>query len=752
MYRFQIIAHTQPGESIGIVGSAPELGSWNILNYVPLRTSSTRYPVWYTDISFDFHASLTPGTRHQIDYKYVRINAAGIAEWEAFGFNRWIPIDPKDRGLSIVVDDGTFGYLQPYPFGYIEQPTESPTLHKTLHKESSQDGLKIAIIGSSVAQGHRAWLMDGWASLLAKSLQQEYGHQCVNVSELGANVERTIARFPQVVAPEQPDIVIIALSLGNEGLAHCAPSERRVVQRRFESGLQQLIRMTRELGARPILGGVYPHGEYHTEHYWLLKDTHHRMLTWDVPVLDWLAAVDDGQGRWQMGTSFDPAHPNTIGHHRMYAAIDQQLFQVTKAELAAEHQRFQDLQEVSVFFDENGFQVLAYPKEKRLRILNPSPYTYTITPDWQGLQAALQAKAKLHPGIHIATPPQKGLPVCFAVADNGTVESTLTIPPETDINYTSTFDVFSPSNSHLLFYDGQLGILKEDEKTLRVINESPHEFNIHPMWQEVRKLLKAMPSGVYTDPLAPDVPFRTMMIGGDGLESRVKVPAKTAVVFQYACQLSDVSRVAIVPLGARCAARMLLYKLEYDGPAYPFDLTRTTNLGDIADMIANGFEDMWNPNFLHYNAEEKRIYHSKWTGLSFAHEVEDSDNPIYDMTPVHDRMRRRYQARAARFWYTIQNADQLLFIRNGFADRGSVIDLMDKLSTKCHSKPFRLLLLCPQPTTEYAGLPNVIHYNLDFNPDHMYNDLGHWLYCAGIMKDILDALDISSKNLFWCPP
>ncbi len=197
---------------------------------------------------------------------------------------------------------------------------------------------------------------------------------------------------------------------------------------------------------------------------------------------------------------------------------------------------------------------------------------------------------------------------------------------------------------------------------------------------------------------------------------------------------------------------MLLYKLEYDGPAYPFDLTRTTNLGDIADMIATGFEDMWNPNFLHYNAEEKRIYHSKWTGLSFAHEVEDSDNPLYDMTPVHDRMRRRYQARAARFWYTIQNADKLLFIRNGFADRGGVIDLMDKLSTKCNGKPFRLLLLCPQSTAEYAGLPNVIHYDLDFNPDHMYNDLGHWLYCAGIMKDILDTLDISSKNLFWCPP
>ncbi|RMG11022.1 MAG: hypothetical protein D6728_09515 [Cyanobacteria bacterium J055] len=29
MYRFQIIARTQPGESIGLVGSTPELGQWD---------------------------------------------------------------------------------------------------------------------------------------------------------------------------------------------------------------------------------------------------------------------------------------------------------------------------------------------------------------------------------------------------------------------------------------------------------------------------------------------------------------------------------------------------------------------------------------------------------------------------------------------------------------------------------------------------------------------------------------------------
>ncbi|NJL54698.1 lipase, partial [bacterium] len=104
-----------------------------------------------------------------------------------------------------------------------------------------------------------------------------------------------------MVAPEQPDIVVIALSLGNEGLASCPPQQRRAIQRRFENGLQQLIKMTHELGARPILAGLYPNDGYSLEHYTLLQETHQRMLTWGVPVLDWLGVLDDGQGRWQSG-------------------------------------------------------------------------------------------------------------------------------------------------------------------------------------------------------------------------------------------------------------------------------------------------------------------------------------------------------------------------------------------------------------------------------------------------------------------
>ncbi len=742
MYRFQVSAFTQTGESIAVVGSTPQLGQWDVRKCLHLRTSGDRYPLWWADIEIEVDSPSEPSDRQTIEYKYVLIGSDGSVKWESWGRNRWVPIESD----NIIVDDGWFGHVQPWPYGYLKQPiTKTP-----VSKDS--EGLKIVVIGSSVALGCSAWLLKGWARRLEQALHEKYGHQLVNLSELGANVSRTIDRFPLVVAPEQPDIVIIALSLGNEGLAKCPPHERKAVQRRFERGLQQLVKMTKELGAIPILGGLYPHEDYSQEHHQLLWDTHNRMLSWGVTVLDWLAALDNGEGRWKPGISFDQAHPNTAGHRLMYAAIDLGLFEIDKNELAKEKELSQQKQEVAIYRDDWGFQIFACPDEKSLRIVNTSKFHYTISPAWEELQTVLQSQAGLMPGVYIAKNAQKGTLPFFSVQENGTIETTLDISPGSELEYSAAFNFLSATNSESLYYDGHLALLKESDRTLCIINESDHEYNIHPMWKEVRSALKGMPTGVYDDPLYPDEPFRTMMIGAKGLESRVKVPPKSSVLFEYKCKLSDISRVAIIPLGDRCAARMLLYKMQYDGPAFPFDLTRTTNLGDVADIIETGFHDMWNPAFLHYDREAGRIYHSKWTGLSFAHEVEETDDPVNNMYPVYERMRVRYTARAERFWYTLKNCDKALFIRTGVTNRGYVIDLMNKLESKCEGKPFRVLLISQQASNEFSNLPNVLHYNLEFNPDRMYEDLGYWMHCTDVMRGILEYLGVSSKNLFWCPP
>jgi len=462
-----------------------------------------------------------------------------------------------------------------------------------------------------------------------------------------------------------------------------------------------------------------------------------------------LADLDDGDGHWKSGTSFDPAHPNTIGHQSMYEAIALDIFDITKAQLQEVQADWQH--QTDIYFDRNGFRV--FTDESQLRIINPSKHDYAIALHWQELQITIQTQGKLIPGIYLSQKPADfpTIPYLY-ITEDGKIENEVHIPTRVDLTFTSTFNYFSSHQADVIFQEGDLGIISVNDHQLWMVNESEHEYSIQPMWAEVRKALAVLSTGVYVDVFNPDKPFRTIMIGKDGLESRVKVPPKSALFFSYKCPLADLSRVAILPLGDRCAVRMMLYKMEYDGPAFPFDLTRTTKISDVSDAIATGFEDMWNPDFLEYNPEEMRIYHRKWQGLSFAHEIEPEEDPINDMSPIYERMRTRYSARSKRFWYTLNHCDRVLFVRTGVCDRYGVIDLVEKLKTKCQDKSFQLLILSPQASDQFLDLAHVLHYDVDFNPDRMYDNLDHWLYCTEIMRDILTSLDISSKNLFWCPP
>ena len=755
MYRFQVKAPTQNGEMIGIVGSISQFGLWDIKKYLPLRTSGDRYPIWWVDVEID--PSTLTDSEEKIEYKYVRIDANGKFQWECEKeTNRWIPIEKEHIGSktsTIIVDDLAFGNVHPCPYGYLEnaiasEPESSP-------EKDPQNGLKVLVLGSSVAMGCSAWLLNGWANQLGLTLKEKFGHQLINRSQLGANVSSTIERFASVVVPEKPDLVIISLSLGNEGLAYCRPHDRRAVQRRYESGLQQLIKMTQDLGAIPVIGGLYPNGDYNPEHNWLLRDTHHRMLRWGVPILDWLDALYDGYGGWKSGISLDVAHPNTAGHKLMFEAINLDIFKINREQRSQEQavKSHSSTSEISIYGDKYGFQVFANPEAQTLRIINNSEYAYNITPTWKELQEALKRKADLTFGTsYIAKNDELGTVPLLSVGFNGSIENTVKIPIGVDLQYCSALKFFAPQNAEILYYDGHLGILKEGDRTIRIINESEEEYNIHPMWKEIRAALAAMPAGVYHDPANPEAPFRTMMIGEQGLESRVKAPVKSTMLLKYKCKLSEINRIAILPLGDRCAARMLLYKMEYDGPAFPFDLARSTNLGDVTDMVVNDFKDMWNPAYLHYNAIDNRIYHSKWSGLSFGHEVEDTDDPANNMQPVHERMRVRYSARAKRFLYTLEHCDEVLFVRTGVTNRDYVLDLIEKLTVKCKDKPFRVLLISKQTSDEFRDIPNLLHYDLHFSPDWMYDSQDYWMECTKTMKEILESLGISSQNLFWCPP
>lgn len=260
MYRFQVRAITQPGERIALVGSSAKLGSWDPCHCIWLQTDPTRYPLWWVELPLS-PADGAPGPllpysgclkeTPRVEYRYLRVQAGGEVIWESTAVNRWVPLEPEPLPAVLIVEDGEFGRIPAYPYGYFADPIPE------VEPENPQ-GLKVVILGSSVALGCSAWLLRGWAWLLQKALQERYGHQVRNLSELGANVSRTLLRFEQAVIPEHPDVVIVALSLGNEGLASALPQHRRALQRRFENGLRRLIQRIQDIGALPILGGFIP--------------------------------------------------------------------------------------------------------------------------------------------------------------------------------------------------------------------------------------------------------------------------------------------------------------------------------------------------------------------------------------------------------------------------------------------------------------------------------------------------------------
>lgn len=306
MYRFQVVCETAWGEELFLVGASEELGAWDVNRAIPLKPNP--YPCWKSS------ALKLSGGSH-MEYKYFKRTSHGLS-WEQ-GANRWVPVE--DDAVVTVCDSG-FGIQQPQPFA-LNDSDDRP-----ISKAASPGKMRVVIIGSSVAEGFNAWRKRGWAYLLGEALSNSYDVEVVNVSQSGANTAVTKERFESNVLPWNPDIVIIALSLGNEGLAHCPPNERRAAQFRFEQGLLDLLRMVVKAGAAPMLGGVYPNGDYIRETYDMLKETRHTMSTWGVPVFDWLDALDDGCGRWKTGLFFDHAHPNSEGHRKMFECINLSLF------------------------------------------------------------------------------------------------------------------------------------------------------------------------------------------------------------------------------------------------------------------------------------------------------------------------------------------------------------------------------------------------------------------------------------------
>ncbi|NIG57614.1 GDSL-type esterase/lipase family protein [Chitinophaga sp. Cy-1792] len=186
---------------------------------------------------------------------------------------------------------------------------------------------KIVVFGSSVAMGWGSTNNNqGWAFRLGNALATK-GYTLVNKSIPGNNTQALIGRFERDLLPEKPEICVIALGLGNEGIAKQSTKEGKdSVYNHFVNGINTLIAMCKKAGIIPVVTGCYPANIFNADDYAFVKKFNAMMKNSGTPFIDLLEAVDDGSGHFKEGMYHDALHPNDAGHEAMFQGIPLGIF------------------------------------------------------------------------------------------------------------------------------------------------------------------------------------------------------------------------------------------------------------------------------------------------------------------------------------------------------------------------------------------------------------------------------------------
>jgi lysophospholipase L1-like esterase len=192
-------------------------------------------------------------------------------------------------------------------------------------------GKTIAVIGSSVAAG---WvtareaaqdMKNGWAFRLARHLEP-LGYRVVNVSVPGDTTEKVLARLDKDLLSIQPDIAVISLSLENEGIRGIGGRDPGKVYENFASNLRRLVAECRKHKIMPVVASCYANDNFDSATYRLIIDMNLEMASWGVPVVNFLGALDRGDGRFIKGLAFDLDHPADRGHRELFLSMVPGLF------------------------------------------------------------------------------------------------------------------------------------------------------------------------------------------------------------------------------------------------------------------------------------------------------------------------------------------------------------------------------------------------------------------------------------------
>ncbi len=189
---------------------------------------------------------------------------------------------------------------------------------------------RISAFGSSVCNGEGAEQHKGYAWMYGEQLNERYSRgesqtpfQVSGVSIGGNNTQNLLDRYDEMLH-DFGRYVIIGLSLGNEGI-HGAADQQKIF-RQFHDNMLALIEKCRQDGKIPVVMNNYTRGDYNQDDYSYVKRMNLDIHRWQVPSVNVLGAIDNGEGKWADGYMRDTYHQDTKGHREFMLAIPPSLF------------------------------------------------------------------------------------------------------------------------------------------------------------------------------------------------------------------------------------------------------------------------------------------------------------------------------------------------------------------------------------------------------------------------------------------
>lgn len=183
----------------------------------------------------------------------------------------------------------------------------------------------VTFFGSSVCFGTGAEKNHGYAwQFFHNGAIDTTQFKYFNASTGGDNTMKVEKedRLNKKLYPTKPNIVVLGLSLGNEGIL--TPKDdngREQILEQYRSRLLALADSLNSLGIQPVIVNCYANNNFGATHYEATQRMNRFINTWPYPSVNVLGTVDDLTGKWVAGYWNDALHPNIAGHREMSYAI-----------------------------------------------------------------------------------------------------------------------------------------------------------------------------------------------------------------------------------------------------------------------------------------------------------------------------------------------------------------------------------------------------------------------------------------------